>query len=116
MQTWTPFDPSLIVTDAQVDAYLTAHPYGVEKPALEMIGNQIWANHFMNWFEAWSEWRRTGYPVLVPVVYPGNDTNGTIPVRLRYPASEVSGNPNYATEATTPDKITTKLWFMGGAE
>jgi hypothetical protein len=116
MQSWTPFDASFVVTDAKVDAYLAAHPFGVEKPALEMIGNQIWANHFMNWFEAWSEWRRTGYPLLVPVNYPGNDTNGTIPVRLRYPASEVSGNPNYKTEATTPDKITTKLWWMGGVE
>ena len=34
-------------------------------------------------------------PALVPVNYPGNDTNGTIPVRLRLPASEVTGNPNY---------------------
>jgi hypothetical protein len=116
MQTWTPFDPSFVVTDAQVAAYLAAHPYGSEGSGLQMIGWQIWANHFMNWFEAWSEWRRTGRPALVPVNYPGNDTNGTIPVRLRYPAHEVSNNPNYQTGATMPDKITTKTWIQGGAE
>ena len=116
MQMWDPYDPSLVVSDAQVDAYLAAHPYGVEKDALVMIGEQLWASHFMNWYEAWSEWRRTGIPALVPVVYPGNDTNGTIPVRLRYPSSEVSGNPNYKTTATMPDEITTKIWWDGGTE
>jgi hypothetical protein len=116
MQTWDKFDPSFVVTDAQVTAYLAAHPYGVEQPALDMIGWQIWANHFCNWFEAWSEWRRTGRPALVPTNYTGNDTNGTIPVRLRYPSHEVSNNPNYQTGATMPDKITTKTWVQGGAE
>jgi hypothetical protein len=115
MQSWVTYDPALVVTDAQVATYLATYPYGVTKPALEMIGEQKWAAHFMNWFEAWSEWRRTGYPVLVPVNYPGNSTGGTIPVRLRLPASEVSGNPNYST-ATMPDEMTTKVWWDGGAE
>jgi hypothetical protein len=115
MEMWVNYDASFAVTDAQVDTYLTTYPYGVYKPALEMIGEQLWASHFMNWYEAWSEWRRTGYPQLVPVNYPGNDTNGTIPVRLRLPASEVSGNPNYSG-ATLPDLITTKVWWDGGAE
>jgi hypothetical protein len=115
MQMWTPYDPSFVVTDAQVDAYLAAFPYGTYKSAEIMIGEQLWASHFMNWYEAWSEWRRTGIPALVPVNYPGNDTNGTIPVRLRLPASEVSGNPNYSG-STLPDEITTKVWWDGGAE
>jgi hypothetical protein len=115
MQMWTPYDASLVVKDEQVTAYLTTYEYDVYKPALTMIGEQLWASHFMNWYEAWSEWRRTGIPALVPVVYPGNDTNGTIPVRLRYPNSEVSGNPNYSG-ATLPDEITTKIWWDGGSK
>lgn len=108
-------DPSFIVTDAQVTTYLAARPYGVEKPALEMIGQQLWVNHFLNWWEAWSEWRRTGLPVLVPTNYPGNVTGGTIPQRLRYPNAEVAGNANFKTSASAND-YTTKVWWAGGPE
>lgn len=115
MTMYTPYDASFTVSDAAVDTYLAAYPYG-SKPALEMIGEQMWASKFLNWWEAWSDWRRTGFPVLVPTNYPGNNTGGTIPVRLRLPASEVSGNPNYATGATLPNLLTTKVWWDGGVE
>jgi hypothetical protein len=105
------------VSDAQVATYLATYPYGVAKPdKLEMIGDQMWVSHFMNWYEAWSDWRRSGYPKLIPVVYPGNSTNGTIPRKLRLPSSEVSSNPNYLTGATQPDKIFAKVWWDGGPE
>jgi hypothetical protein len=108
---YTPFDPTLTVSNAAVTAYLTTYPYGVTKPALEMIGEQLWVNKFFNWWEAWSDWRRTGFPKLTPTNYPGNVTGGTIPVRLRYPTNEVAGNPNYQTGATLPDDFTTKVWW-----
>jgi hypothetical protein len=116
MQMYTIYDPSFAVTDAQVATYLAAHPYGVEKPALEMIGEQLWANLFMNWWEAWSEWRRTGFPKLTPTNYPGNVTGGKIPQRLKYPAAEVGGNPNFSTGATAPNDYVTKVWWAGGPE
>jgi hypothetical protein len=118
MQMYTPWDPSFVVTDAQVAAYLVIYPYGgaAVSDRLQMIGQQKWASLFMDWYEAWTDWRRSGYPHLTPVVYPGNDTNGTIPTRLRYPVSEVSGNPNYLTGATQPDKINGILWWAGGPE
>lgn len=115
MQMYTIYDASFVVTDAQVAAYLAAHPYGVEKPALEMIGDQYWVNHFLNWWEAWSNWRRTNYPVLVPTNYPGNVTGGQIPQRLRYPNAEVAGNANFKTSASAND-YTTKIWWAGGPE
>src|SRR5215203_4556272 len=40
MQMYTIYDPSFVVSDAQVAAYLAARPYNVYKPALEMIGEQ----------------------------------------------------------------------------
>lgn len=115
MQMYTIYDPSLTVTDAEVATYLATYPYGVTKPALEMIGEQYWVNHFLNWWEAWSNWRRTGYPVLVPVNYPGNVTGGTIPQKLMYPNAEVGGNPNFASGASAND-YTTKVWWAGGPE
>ena len=114
MQMYTPFDPSLVVTDAQVDAYLARHPYGVEKPALEMIGEQMWATKFLNWWEAWSDWRRTGYPVLTPTNHPANVTQGQIMRKLRYPAAEVASNANFQTGATLPDFYLTRVWWDGG--
>ena len=115
-QMWTPYDPSLTVSDAAVAAYLAIYPYGVTKPALEMIGEQMWISKWMNWWDAWSDWRRTGYPVLIPVNYPGNDTNGQIPTKLIIPGAEVASNPNYATGATQPDHFTGKVWWDGGPE
>lgn len=111
MQMYTPYDPSLTVSDAAVAAYLNTYPYGTAKPALEMIGEQLWVNKFFNWWEAWSDWRRTGFPKLTPTNYPGNVTGGTIPVRLTYPTNEIAGNPNYQAGATLPDNFTTKLWW-----
>lgn len=116
MQMYTPFDASLVVSDAQVAQYLATYPYGVAKPALQMIYEQLWVNKFFNWWEAWADWRRTGFPVLTPTNYQGNITNGTIPTRLRYPATEAAGNQNYLTGATKPDDYTTKVWWDGGPE
>jgi hypothetical protein len=110
MQMYTPYDASFVVSDGAVATYLAAFPYGVAKPALEMIGDQMWLNHYMNWWEAWGEWRRTGFPTLTPVVYPGNSTGGTIPVRLKYPNAEVAGNPNFSSGAS-PNDFTTKVWW-----
>jgi hypothetical protein len=117
MQQYTKYDASLSVSDAAVTAYLATYPYaGTTNEKLEMIGEQIWVANFMNWWEAWSNWRRTGFPVLTPVNYPGNETGGTIPVRLRYPNYEASGNPNFEATATTPNAYTTKVWWAGGVD
>jgi hypothetical protein len=116
MQMYTIHDPSFVVSDAQVASYLAARPYGVTKPALEMIGEQLWASKFLNWWEAWADWRRTGFPQLTPVVHPAGITNGVIPRRLRYPAYEQAANPNFSTGATAPDLLVTKVWWDGGQE
>lgn len=120
MQMWVEFDPSLAVSDAQVTAYLTKYPYkdngGVTgtQTKLEQIGTQLWASHFFMWFEAWNDWRRTGFPVLTPTNYTNNITNGQIPRRLRYPNDEVAGNSNYTDGATLPNDLLTKVWWDGG--
>jgi hypothetical protein len=109
MQMYTPYDASLTVSDAAVTSYLTMFPYS-DATALEQIGTQMWLNHYLNWWEAWSEWRRTGFPVLTPVNFPGNSTGGTIPVHLKYPNAEVAGNPNFAS-GSSPNDYTTRVWW-----
>ena len=115
MQMYTVYDPSFVVTDGQVATYLATYPYGT-KPALEMIGEQMWASKWMNWWDAWSDYRRTGFPQLTPTNYPGNATNGQIPTKLMIPAYEATGNPNYATGATQPDRLVGKVWWDGGPD
>ena len=61
--------------------------------------------------EAWTDYRRTGYPVLTPAVG-GTSTinpNGQIPRRFPYPNSEATLNPNIPT--TTSDLQTPRLWW-----
>ena len=70
----------------------------------------------MNWWEAWSDDRRTGFPNLTPTNYPGNETNGTIPVKLKIPEREVSGNKFFSETGTKPNQYTTKVWWDGGTE
>jgi len=91
------YDGSLAVDDAAADAYLAANPFG---GTMEEIGWQYWTATFLNEYEAFSNWRRTGYPTLTPTNYPGNVTGGTIPVRLVYSQGDATGNPNYAEAAT----------------
>lgn len=105
--------PDAIIADADIDAYLVAKPFDSAN-ALEQINTQYWAATYLNEYEAFSNWRRTGFPVLVPVNYPGNETGGTIPRRLTYSVNEQTDNPdNYAAAVASqgPDVLTTRVWW-----
>ncbi|MBC9795931.1 SusD/RagB family nutrient-binding outer membrane lipoprotein [Sinomicrobium sp. FJxs] len=101
------------ISDGDIDDYLMANPYDPAN-ALEQINTQYWAATFLNEYESFANWRRTGFPVLVPVNYPGNVTGGTIPRRLTYAESDQSNNPeNYqaAIDRQGPDELTTRVWW-----
>lgn len=107
------YDPAAKISDVQIDNYLTAHPFD-SSTALEQINTQYWAATFLNEYESFANWRRTDIPHLIPVNYPKNVTNGTIPRRLRYPESEISNNPENYHEAIKhqgEDKLTTRVWW-----
>ncbi len=110
------YDPSMAVSDADAETYLAAHPYDAAN-GLEMINTQYWAltNSMLDFYESWANWRRSGYPVLIPVVYPNNVTNGTIPRRFPYPLAESNINPvNYkAASDAVPggDNLTGRVWW-----
>jgi hypothetical protein len=93
-----------------------ANPY-VAANGLATINNQYWThtNTMLDFYESYSNWRRTGFPALTPVVYPSNATNGTIPRRFPYPSSEASSNPvNYKTAhdaVTGGDLLTSRMWW-----
>jgi hypothetical protein len=102
--------------NAAAAAYLSEHPYkeGSFDEQMKQIHTQYWASLFMNNVEVYANWRRTGYPELTPTNYPGNETGGVIPRRLRYPGSEASLNTaNYtsAVQAQGPDLFLTRMWW-----
>lgn len=105
------------ISDAAISQYLTANPYnaaGSMEAQMEQIHTQFWAATFLNSYEAYANWRRTGYPALTPTNYPGNETGGVIPRRLIYPQSEASVNAveyNAAVAVQGPDQFTTRIWW-----
>ncbi|TDH21485.1 SusD/RagB family nutrient-binding outer membrane lipoprotein [Segetibacter sp. 3557_3] len=82
--------------------------------AIKQIANQRWVHLFLNGYEAWAEWRRTGYPELVAA--PGANGN-KIPRREGYPVQERANNTaNYnAAVAAFPyggtDDLNARVWW-----
>ncbi|MFK5959470.1 MAG: RagB/SusD family nutrient uptake outer membrane protein [Lutibacter sp.] len=85
---------------------------------LEKIITQKWIAMFPDGQEAWSEFRRTGYPKLFPVVI--NNSGGEISTedfirRINFPTSEYDGNPNGVQTGVSylngPDTGGTRLWW-----
>jgi hypothetical protein len=111
---YTPYDASFAVSDAAVTTYLALPDiaYAGGAAGLEQIGTQLWLSKFLNWWDAWADWRRTGYPTLVEVNYSGNLTGGKIPTRLLYPTHEVATNSaNIIDGGTSPDTQIGKVWW-----
>ncbi|MDN3595426.1 SusD/RagB family nutrient-binding outer membrane lipoprotein [Zunongwangia endophytica] len=107
------YSPNAAISEAEIDEYLEDNAYA-EEDALEQINTQYWAATFLNEIESYSNWRRSGFPDLTPVNYPGNVTNGTIPRRLTYMTSEQSTNAenyNAAVQSQGPDLLTTRIWW-----
>jgi hypothetical protein len=111
------YDPSALISDAEINEYLAENPFvGTQDlpAALEQINTQYWAATFMNGYEAFANVRRSGYPRLIPVNYPDNETGGLFPRRLRYPENEAVLNTDHYKEAVARqgiDNYITRLWW-----
>jgi len=80
----------------------------------QVIGEEKWFALFPDGFSAWTEYRRTGYPMLHPA--PKSTNGGVIPHRMLYPSGEASSNPSgysQGVQGLTPadDKNTSKIWW-----
>ncbi len=117
---WTAFDPSFARTTADVSAYIDGRGFGAADNTgkLRLIGEEFWAATWLNDIESYSNWRRTGYPVLKPTSDPNRYKQiNEIPRRLIYWENEISSNPaNYkaAVDRMGGDEFTTKVWWDGG--
>lgn len=85
-------------SQATINTYLSAKPLvaGTEK---EQIATQLWVTYLFNSMEAYSNWRRTGFPHLVPITNSDSGTGGVVPTRLYYPNDEMQKNQKNYEEA-----------------
>jgi hypothetical protein len=78
--------------------------------ALEQIATQRWVHLFMHGYEAWAEWRRTGYPALT------SPQGNAVPTRQGYPVDEQFNNKTNYQDAVQrqfagTDGLYGKLWW-----
>jgi hypothetical protein len=116
------------LTDAAINTYLTtSNPFstGSNEDKLEQINTQYYITSFCDEYEAFANWRRSGYPVLIP--YKNSDYTGgaispqsidAIPRRFTYPEEEAQSNPvnyNEAVRRILPagagDKMNGRVWW-----
>jgi len=99
-----------IIPQTDIDTYIASLP----PVTLENIINQKWISFaFENGYEAYAEYRRTGYPVFK--LYDDSEIDHSIfPNRLPYPNNEITLNQtnyNIAIQNQGTDNETTKIWW-----
>jgi hypothetical protein len=101
-------------SDALISAWVQAHPLDPNH-ALQQVNEQYWVAGFMDENECFANWRRSGFPLLSAVSYPGNNTRGSIPRRFTYPQDEAATNTlNYnaaVSHLSDGDKMTSRVWW-----
>ncbi|HTD40911.1 MAG TPA: SusD/RagB family nutrient-binding outer membrane lipoprotein [Mucilaginibacter sp.] len=77
----------------------------------QAIITQKWIalNSYFN-FEAWNEYRRTGFPALPSSIDP-SAISTTLPTRIFYPLSELNTNPTNLAKEGTIDKFNSKIFW-----
>lgn len=105
------------IAEEDVEAYLAqdlfANASGTEAK-LQVLGEQYWVATFMNGFESYANWRRTGYPRLTPTAYTGSESNGQIPRRIPYATDEYTinkANVEAANARQGADNVNTHVWW-----
>lgn len=106
-----------IIEETEIEDYLMQDLFGkapTTEAKLNVLGSEFWVATFLNGYESYANWRRTGYPVLFPVSFSGSPNQGRIPRRFTYPTEEYSVNPGNVKEAVErqgADALSTRIWW-----
>ncbi|MEO5995480.1 MAG: SusD/RagB family nutrient-binding outer membrane lipoprotein [Chitinophagaceae bacterium] len=95
MRQWSLYGTGGNITTDKIEYYLANNPFkaaGTLNEKIEQISTQKWVLFYLDQIENFANWRRTGYPALVPTNYPGNLTGGRIPRRFIVPEAEETLN------------------------
>ena len=80
----------------------------------EQVMDQYWIATYFNEYEAYSNWRRSGFPTITATRHPNSYTAGQFMVRMIYPTAESGSNAaNYAAAVANQgaDSYTTPVWW-----
>ncbi|SKC50548.1 SusD/RagB family nutrient-binding outer membrane lipoprotein [Ohtaekwangia koreensis] len=105
------------ISSGDIDTYVASHALntgGTVDAQMAQIYTQFWMSIFPDAQEVFANYRRTGYPALVPNNYPGNATGGKIFRRFLYPVNEATLNTDSYSEAIGqqgPDDFLTRIWW-----
>lgn len=119
MKLWSLYGSAGEISDQRIEDYLAENPFKTGasfEEQMEQIQTQKWVALFIvDQYEIFANWRRTGYPDLVPVDYPGNLTGGRIPTRFVLPDSESTINSTNFQEAVdrqgVGNTLTSTVWW-----
>lgn len=118
MRQWSLYGAGGAISANQINTYLKYNPYkaaGSFNERLEQISIQRWLLGYLDQYEMFANWRRTGYPALVPTNYPGNITGGRIPRRFIVPESEEQLNRDNFNAAKTrqsgANTLLSRVWW-----
>lgn len=113
MEQYADYGPNVAISNTDINTYIQNNPLDMGN-AMEQIGEQYWVASFLNGYEAFANFRRTGYPALTPNPYPGKDISGDFIRRLSYPDAEFSVNNENIQAALSrqgPDNLDTRVWW-----
>ena len=119
MEQWALWGDYGRISEEEIDGYIEDNPFktgGTFDEKLEQIQTQRWVSFlFTDEWEIFANWRRTGYPTLTPINFPGNLTGGTIPRRFIVPYSEEELNGANFLEARERqggnNSYTARVWW-----
>lgn len=115
---WDGVAESLTIPDVVIENFLANVPYD---GTLETIIDQKYVALFWVGYEAWAEYRRTGYPALK--IGSGTFNDHILPTRLVYPTNTVETNKNNYNAAVErlrsyyggADDMKTPVWWSKAA-
>ena len=106
------------IADADITAFLAGDGAykagGSVAERWEQVMDQYFIATYLNEYEAYANWRRSGFPNITATRHPNSYTNGQFMVRMIYPTAESGSNAaNYAAAVANqgPDEYTTSLWW-----
>ncbi len=118
MKQWSLYGSEGSISPNKIDYYIANNPFnlgGTFDEQLEQISTQKWILFYVDQIENFANWRRTNYPILIPVNYPGNLTGGQIPRRFIVPESEELYNKDNYTAAkdrqSGDNTLLSRVWW-----